>query len=356
MARHKEFVGNRSVDHVSSNELVQLPNPMVLFDDVWLGFDMWGKRKGLQVSDPTPMEEKMYRLGINQLLHSYLKGIYPNVITVDAAKMSRLLAESTDRIASTRQLLPIFLDSLVGAEHPKFDIQRLDLCRITDSAGSDLGLGNRPNTQNIETQLNNLSRIFRGGRYNGVVLVDDVVGPHATTVLKIRDMLKASNIDVHSVIAAATFMGGREALLESGISLVALYGDDVTNNGDILNTRDLLPYHPYGGLKGRTTLLGVDKVTVDMSFPYIPPFFPRTLSNRKLFIVPEAEKLNFGRTFLTGSLLIFQHIRRHLGRPVLLGDLDAPANHSTLNKDEEVEHRIGMNLLYMSTEGYIGIS
>lgn len=355
MVRKSEH-SRSSPDNLSHEKLDQLPNPMVLLDDAWPGIDMWGKEKGIRVSDPSDVEERVFRLGINQTLHSYLKGIYPTVIKIDGAKMSHSLAQFADKIADEKRLMSVFLDSLLGVEHSKFGIQRLDLCRITDTSGTDLGLGSRPNTPSVKAQLDNISEVFRAGHYSGVVLIDDIVGPHATTVLKIRDFLKNYDIDIGAVVAAATFVGGREALSENGISLDTLYSDDVTNNGDILNTRDLFPYHPYGGLKGRTTLSdNPGRGTIDVSFPYIAPFFPRTLSNRKLFVVPEAERRSFGTTFLTGSLLVFQHINRLNGRAILLGDLNAPAfNNLTVFKSEEVEHRIAMNLLHLSTEGHLG--
>lgn len=138
----------RFKDKISS-ESEPLPNPLVLLDDVRLGFEVWAADKGLTITDKDPLEERMFWSYIGQMYYGYLSQHYPYVVRVDGIKASKSLASLASSICKEQHLLPVFIDSCVCREHELWNKSRLDLCRYTNRNGDELGLGPRPGTSEI---------------------------------------------------------------------------------------------------------------------------------------------------------------------------------------------------------------
>lgn len=336
-------------------ETRKLANPLILLHDARLGLKIWGGVKGLKVSDNDHLEEDHFWAYIQQMYFGYLKILYPNVEVIDATKTSPQITRTVNRLSTELDATPVFLDNIIGWGQPLFSKSRLDIRRITDRKGTDLGLGPRPGTKDIETQLNSLLGVLKSQKHKGVLLVDDVVGPHAVTVQRVVELLKSKGISTLGVLAEASFDEGRKTLEAVGLPLTTI-SKDVKPGGDIINTSDLFPYLPGGGLKGQEIVYDPSPILKAVSYPYTPPFFPRSLYDRNLFTIPQDKEKDFGITFLTGSLMIFQHIREACGREITLGDLDSPVLNPTYSKDSPVEKEIAMRILQITSEGYMGLS
>lgn len=336
-------------------EVRKLANPLVLLDDARLGLELWGAKRHLRVTDDNPDQENSFWALNNQLFFGFLRRLFPNVRIIDAKTTTPAITKRVKDFSAELDAVPVFLDKIIGSGHSEFLTSRLDICRTTNKTGDDLGLDNRPGTANIQDQVIKLKAALKNKRYKGVLLVDDVVGPHAATVQKIISLLKEYSIPVSGVLAEAVFAGSHLALDKLNLPLVAMY-DHVEEGGDILNTADLYPFHPYGGLKGKEIVYEPGPNLRSVSFPYVPPFFPRSLFNRELFVIPKEREKDFGIVSLASSLRLFQHLRQMCGRDITLGDLDSPAFIPTFNPRRPVEQEIAKYIHFLGSENFMGLS
>lgn len=179
----------------------------------------------------------------------------------------------------------------------------LEITRLVDENGQDLGLGNRAGASSLEEQIKKI----KASGIKEAVLVDDVIFSGAL-IESIVDMLAVAGIKVPLICAGIGIADGVKRIdgIKTKVECVRIYDEVI----DEVCERDFYPGIPFSG----RLLAGESNIGV----PYILPFG----SPEKWASIPSEFAGDFSKFCICQTMLLFKEIEKCSGRYVLCRDLE----------------------------------
>lgn len=331
---------------------LNLPTPFVVTEDARLSLLPWAKEQGFTVP------EKTFWLWVKDRFGEFLGSAYPSYRFINEEVLAKGISRGINAL-KTQGLVPIFIDNVHSQNHPDWQSLHLDINRLTDSSGEDLGLSRRPNTPPLLQQFRNLKKEVERRGSPPVFLVDDVLGPHAKTFLRVQKALSGLGIETKSACVGISFAVGKETLENQGWQVVS--AKEVKEGADVCNQRDFIPFLPGAGLKM------IEKVPQHLSpsgtgfewrsLPYALTYLPKRLFGQVYSIPPELLKKHSNFCILM-AMSIFRRIEESSGhKPVLFKDLPyLPKDTIWLDQNKSVVGELTSQLWRVNLRDYEGLS
>lgn len=224
---------------------------------------------------------------------SYMSDLFDNFEFISESEMVEGLARFLDNCS-----LPIIsLDkSYFISEHC------LEVSRVVDIDGEDIGLSNRPDTPSLNSQIDLL--VKKGIRK--AVLVDDVLYS-GSLLTDIVQTLSVAGIEIERVIVGIGIQNGIDYVKKTvaEVDCVHVYESVL----DEVCERDFYPGVPYSG----RLVSGED----GYGMPYVLPFG----RPEKWASIPEDRVVEFSSFCLKQTIALFQEIESCSGKVVKCSDL-----------------------------------
>jgi hypothetical protein len=260
------------------------------------------------------------------------------------ADMKMLLAQIPGRQA-------LYLDNTVSraVAIESWNQLHLDINRAVDEKGRPIGLTERPGTPPLREQYQRLKVQLGGSK---VVLIDDVIGPAASTIIEVMNDLEREGIYVEEIRAPYGFNTGVKVLIDQDVRVICpnMFG----SSSDICCLRDTIPFLPTGGLKMRGLTLQGDAEEW-RSVPYIYTYLHKPLWG-KVFTIPDRFKQ---RHMLFSSLVamtLFLSLEDLNHRKITYKDLGYVTDQTINLDDSSVVTEVEKWMFRVLTEDYEGVS
>ncbi|MFA5154984.1 MAG: hypothetical protein WC453_00970 [Patescibacteria group bacterium] len=269
-----------------------MDKPYVVSADIHLLLQEWAKQKGL-ILPPSAFFTQLRREMVAKL-----EKIFGRVELVGEER----LRQGFNDLLKDNGLPVISLDRIyVATEY------NLEVTRIVDSNGRDLGSQNRAGTPNLDNQLRLIKdSLSQGANTREVVLADDVIFS-GDLLLKAVDLLKKVDIKVVKVFAGIGITEGVEKIEARNIPVkcVCEYSEVI----DEVCERDFYPGVPLSG----RLVAGTENI----GSPYLLPFGKQ----KKWASIPEEYQVDFSQFCWRQTILLFSAIEHYSQRVVYCSDL-----------------------------------
>lgn len=265
----------------------RMKKPYVVSADVYLLMKEWAMQRGFVLPDNDFFSK------LRDEFYCFMTNIFPSFELVPEVE----LAEGIARLISESGLTPVSLDRVYfqGEKH-------LDITRLVDYVGLDLGLWHRPDTLPLMQQFRNVQK----AGLHEVVLVDDVVFT-GELIERIIRCLSQFGIRVPLVCAGIGIAEGicRIGKSKCEIRCVRTYEEVI----DEVCERDFYPGVPFSG----RLLAGVKNIGV----PYLLPFG----NPAKWASIPSEWQVPFSRFCIQQTIHLFEEIEKRSGKIVSCAEL-----------------------------------
>ena len=245
----------------------------IVSGDIEILLAEWAKQKNFTI----PTEDFFVELRLNFSI--FTKQIFPGFRFIPEINFVGIksLVERTN-------LTPVSLDRVYyKTKH------QLNITRLVDERGLDVGLGSRAGATNIKEQLDLLANF----NLDRIVLVDDVVFS-GQQMIEVVDMFGGLGIQVPTICTSIAIKEGIERLQSKGIDVKSLFTFDEVI--DEVCERDFYPGVPFSGRQ----LVGSGNIGV----PYILQFG----NPNKWASIPESKQIEFSVMCLKQTILLWKEI------------------------------------------------
>lgn len=247
-------------------------------------------------SFPTAVKE------VESTIFHFIKDVvHPNqpVEWISLETVQRTLAQAVEELQETCGDLPVI--SLSPFYFPRANAH-IHCNRVVSPSGIAIGVGNRPHTESLSTQVTNVVKSFPG---KGFLVVDDTLFQGNTLA-----SLVARGLPVKGVAAAFTTEPGRQKMKELGI-VVAVTTSHKEKVWEMMPLHDFLPPLPFcGKVVGLDPTRPVPTTTngISLSIPYLAPWIsPQNLNSWAT--IPEEHAVPFSIICLKESVKLFGVLR-----------------------------------------------
>ncbi len=261
--------------------------PYVVSADIYLLMKKWADQRGFV------LPSKKFFCQLREEFSVYMRQIFPGFELVTEDEISLGLA----RLVDESGLTAISLDRVYF--HSNLN---LEITRLVDNKGNDLGRSHRAGSLPLPQQLQEIQK----SGVQQIVLVDDVIFT-GNLIKKAIDLLYGIGIRVSLVCAGIGISNGINDINNIGceVRCVRIYQEVI----DEVCERDFYPGVPLSG-----RLLAGDS---NIGIPYILPFG----DPEKWASIPSEKTVAFSKFCLYQTIKLFDAIERHSCKPVRCLDL-----------------------------------
>lgn len=196
------------------------------------------------------------------------------------------------------------------ARFPNIPIASLEVTRLVNRTGETVqGLGVRPGTGSLESQLSSMKRIFAAKGIRDVILVDDVIfsGDQTVDTNHLLNQMQLNVVGVYAGIATKQSLQRFEMEIPSTyISTTYAVSDPV----DVVSSRDLLP-----GIENCGRTLNEQENT---GAPYILPFGNPV----EWASIERGKEKEYSKALIQAAIDLYLAIETASKKSIALGDLD----------------------------------
>ncbi len=261
--------------------------PYVVSADIQLLLSQWVLSMGFI------LPSKVFFDHLRKEFSKQMKGLFPYFDFVSEDEMS----EGIDYFVSTSSAPVLSLERVYSHNLPQ-----LNITRVVDQYGNDMGVNMRSGSSEIMNQFTDLRKY----EFKEVALLDDVIFS-GNLICEVVDILGSMGIKVSNVYAGIGIGEGVSKITQKTQVQCVRHYDSVI---DQVCERDFYPGVPYSG----RSLVGGDNV----GMPYVLPFGKPA----KWALIPTNFENDFSKFCIEQTILLFEEIQNLSGKKVLCSDLD----------------------------------